>query len=374
MQNVPLTVGEPITTDALADAGYLVLSAPAEPHAHLDKALTADRVDNLAGDLTGAIEAWIRFRPTITADDYVERAERALRMGLANGCTSVRTHVDIGDDSGTLAVESLLAVRAAWRDRLDLQIVGLVGLPTSGPVGAANRASLIEALDLGVDIVGGCPHLDPDPLASLDVLLELAADRGLPIDLHTDENLRIDSLDLESLADAVIATGFEHGVVASHCVSLGIQPLDVQRRVAEKVAAAGIAVVALPQTNLFLQARGQRTGPVRGLTAIATLLEAGVTVGAGADNLQDPFCLVGRADPLETAALLIMTAHLTPEQAYDAVSVGARTAMGLGPTDDRLAIRAATLREAIATAPADRIVVRGGVVVRSGDGREGATR
>ncbi len=358
-------IGAPADRADLVAEGYLVLPAPAEPHAHLDKALTADRVDNPAGDLDGAIRAWTAHRPSITKADFVERATRASLMGLANGSTSVRTHVDIGADGGPTAVEAIIEVREALAGRVDLQVVGLIGLPTSGAAGAGNRSALLEAIDLGIDVVGGAPHLDDDPRAATDWLFDVAGDRGLPLDLHTDENLRPDSLDLEYLAEIVTASGFPHPVVASHCVSLGIQPLDVQSRVADKVAAAGIGVVALPQTNLFLQARGDRMAPARGLTALATLAEAGVRVAAGADNLQDPFCLVGRADPLETAALLVMAAHLTPEQAYDAVSSGARSVMGLDPSGDLLAIRAASLREAIASAPLDRVVVRGGVVVSS---------
>ncbi len=358
-------LGAPIDRAALIAEGYLVLPAPAEPHAHLDKALTADRVANPDGDLGGAIRAWIAHRPSITHADFVERATRAALMGLANGTTSIRTHVDIGSDAGPTAVDALIEVRSALAGRVDLQLVGLIGLPTSGRAGAGNRAALLAALDRGLDVVGGAPHIDDDPRAATDWLVEIAAERGLPIDLHTDENLRLDSLDLEYLAELVIESGFPHPVVAGHCVSLGMQPLDVQRRVADKVAAAGIGVVALPQTNLFLQSRGDRTAPPRGLTALATLAEAGVTVAAGGDNLQDPFCLVGRADPLETAALLVMAAHLTPEQAYDAVSSAARSVMGLGPSDDLLAIRAGSLREAIASAPQDRVVVRGGVVVSS---------
>lgn len=359
-------LGDSATRAALESAGYLVLSAPAEPHAHLDKALTADRVRNPVGDLMGAITAWIDHRSTISTADFIDRATRALEMGLANGTTSVRTHVDVGHDIGTGGVEALVQVRTAVADRIDLQLVGLVGSVTDPQVREANRGALTEALDAGVDIIGGCPHLEPEPRAALDWLMELASDRDLPLDLHTDENLDPDSLDLESLADAVTSTGFRPGVVASHCVSLGMQSAATQQRVAEKTAAAGIGIIVLPQTNLFLQARGIDTAPPRGLTAVAALGRAGVSVAGGADNLQDPFCLVGRADPFETAALLVMAAHLTPDDAYTAVSASARTVMGLGPTEDLLAVRAQSLREAIAGAPSDRVVVRQGRVVSSG--------
>ncbi|MFT7600673.1 MAG: cytosine deaminase [Acidimicrobiales bacterium] len=350
--------------------GYVLMAAPAEPHAHLDKALTADIVHNPTGDLMGAITAWIAHRPSISHDDFVERATRAALMGLANGCTAIRTHIDIQADLGTRGVEALIEVKAALAGRVDLQLVGLVGRPSVGVDGAANAAALRRALDLGIDVVGGCPHLEPDGSASMRASLELAGEYGRPLDLHTDETLDPEVLDLEQLADMVSASGFDQPVVASHCVSLGVQSIDVQRRVSEKVAAAGIGVIALPQTNLFLQARGQRVSPGRGLTALASLREAGALVAAGADNLQDPFCTVGRADPLETAALMVMAGHDSPAVAYEAVSSASRRIMGLAPAGpavglvaDLLAVRATTLREAVASAPADRVVFNAGMLV-----------
>jgi len=222
---------------------------------------------------------------------------------------------------------------------------------------------------MGADVVGGCPHLDPDPAGYHDLVLALASELGRPIDLHTDETLDPAVLHLSQLADLVTRTGFPHGVTASHCVSLGVQPPEVAAQVAARVAAARVAVVCNPQTNLFLQARGQRSTPPRGLTALRALLDAGVTVAGGGDNLRDPFNVVGRADPLETASLLVTAGHLRPEEAYAAVSAGARAAMGLaevrveaGFPAELLAIRAASLGEAIAGGT-DRVVFHHGRVV-----------
>ena len=55
----------------------------------------------------GAIVAWRAHRPSLTLDDIAERAERAVRMLVANGVTAVRTHVDVAADIGTLGVEAL---------------------------------------------------------------------------------------------------------------------------------------------------------------------------------------------------------------------------------------------------------------------------
>jgi cytosine/creatinine deaminase len=200
---------------------------------------------------------------------------------------------------------------------------------------------------------------------------------ALPVDLHTDETLDPAKLALDDLSKRVIEMEFPHSVTASHCCSLGVQPEDVQRRIAEQVADAGIHVVALPHTNLFLQGRDHQHAMPRGLTAVKALRDAGVNVAAGADNLQDPFNPVGRGDPLETAALMVMSAHLLPDDALHSVSGAVRAVLGLAPADpaagELVALRAATVREAIAFGPADRIVLRHGRLV-SGELPGGSAR
>ncbi len=342
-----------MTTD-----GYLLLPAFAEPHAHLDKAFLAERIDNPTGDLLGAILAMERARDSITLADTIERAERAARLLAANGCTAIRTHVDLTLTCRLMSVEALIEVRQRLRGLVEIQVAALCAWPSIGPQGADQRALVREAIAMGIDVVGGCPHLETDSAAANDTLLSLAAEAGLPVDLHTDETLNPAMLALEDLAERVVATGFRHGVAASHCVSLTLQTEHRQREVAEKVAAAGISVIALPHTNLFLQGRDCPVATPRAITAVKALRAAGVNVAAGADNLQDPFNPVGRADPLETAGLMIMSAHVLPADALDMVTSAARTAMGLGPTRDRVAVRACSIREAIAFAPADRWVVR----------------
>jgi cytosine deaminase len=338
----------------------LLLPAFAEPHAHLDKAFLAERVDNPTGDLMGAILAMERARDSITLDDTIERAERAARLMLANGCTAIRTHVDLTLAGRLMSVAALIDVRERLRDLIDIQVVALCAWPSIGPEGADQRALLRDAVEMGIDVIGGCPHLETDPVAANDSLLAIAADAGLPVDFHTDETLNPSMLGLEDLAERVVATGFPHGVAASHCVSLAVQSEHRQQEVAEKVAAAGISVITLPHTNLFLQGRDCQVAMPRALTAVKALKAAGVNVAAGADNLQDPFNPVGRGDPLETAGLMIMASHVLPDDALTMVTTAARRAMGLPATDDLVAIRACTVREAIAFGPTDRTLVRHG--------------
>lgn len=354
--------------DDLLDAGgRLLLPAMAEAHAHLDKAFLAETVPNPTGDLMGAIEAMEAHRHLITRDDTAARAERAARLILANGATAIRTHADVTTESGLLSVEALLDVRDRLRGLVDIQVVALSGWPSTTD---EQRALVRDAIAMGIDGVGGCPHLEDDPELATDLFLELAGEAGLPVDLHTDETLDPQRFALPYLARRVLDTGFAHGVTASHCVSLGMQPLDVQRRTAELVAAAGISVVALPSSNLYLQGREHQEAMPRALTAVRALRDAGVNVAAGADNVQDPFNLVGRGDCLETASLMVMAGHQLPDDAYHAVSHAARRALGLQPAGlspgdvaDLVLVPAASVREAVAFGPTGRVVLRNGVVV-----------
>jgi cytosine deaminase len=366
----------PMPDDELDLGGWLMLPSMAEPHAHLDKALTAEIVPNPAGDLRGAIDAWIgaAAEGRFTFAGTVERATRAMELLVVHGVTAVRTHVNV---TGSNPTEPLLAVQeaAAGFDRLlDVQTVALTGSPMLGPEGAANRAALGAALEAGVDLVGGCPHHEPDGAGMIAIALAAATEAGVGIDLHVDEMLDPSVLTLRDLARQVIDTGFDGLVAASHCVTLGMQSPEIQAEVAALVAEAGIAVFALPQTNLFLQGRDHPTATPRGLTAVAALQDHGVTVAAGADNVQDPFNLVGRSDPLETAALMVMAGHQLPDTAYEMVSNRGRRAMGLpevgfqpGDPADLLVIDAPSIRGAIADAPLSRRVFRRGRLVASAD-------
>jgi cytosine deaminase len=273
--------GAPGPTETVDLSGYLLLPAPGEPHAHLDKAYTADVVGNPSGDLDGAVAAWLRHRPTLSAADVEARAHAAIRAYVGNGVTAIRTHVDVGDDIGLSVLESVLAVRDAVTGLCHVQVVAFAAPPLSGAAGASERALLMQAMSAGADVVGACPARDPDPAGCIDECLAIAANCGAPVDLHVDEGLDVDGCTLPLLADAVMRIGFPYGVVASHCVSLGMLAPKPARRIAERVAAAGIVVVCLPQTNLYLQGRGHANATPRGLTALRTLPRESRPIGDG---------------------------------------------------------------------------------------------
>ena len=358
--------------------GWLLLPAMAEPHAHLDKALTADQVPNPSGELMGAINAWIAAaeKGTFTHENTVRRASEAMELLLVHGVTSVRSHVNVTEDIGISSLKALAEARHNFEGLIDVQIVALMNSPLTGPNSEGNVLALDKAIEFGVDFLGGCPHLEPYPKEMISYMLDLAESSGLGIDFHVDETLDINVLTLKELALQALDRDFQLPLSASHCVSLGMQSETIQREVSQLVSQAGISVFTLPQTNLFLQGRDHISQMPRGLTAIKSLQDQNVVLAAGADNVRDPFNTMGRSDPFETAALMVMAGHQTPQDAFDLVSVNARKAMGLekaaleiGDVADFVAVEAPSLGTALADAPMNRRVFKEGILVAASDQR-----
>jgi cytosine deaminase len=235
----------------------------------------------------------------------------------------------------------------------------------TGAAGAEGLAMLRDALKMGASVVGGCPDLDPDPTGYTEAILEVASEHGCPVDLHTDAT---DPARLARLA--AMAGGLRPGVTLGPCAGLDRLPAEVVSRTADQLAAAGVAVVCLPQGGCGgVDRRG--TAPVRLLRA------AGVQVAAGSGALRDVSNPVGRGDPLEAAYLLASRYALRPEDAYDSVSTSARAVLGLpevrveaGFPAELLAVRGDRLAGVLSLAYSRIVVHRGRVVARTSAVRE----
>jgi cytosine deaminase len=354
--------------------GYILLPAPVEPHTHLDKALTWHLLATGHVGLPDAIESWSEASRRLDVTETRDRAVRAVAELVEHGATSVRTHVDVcPGDHPLAAVEALIHAREGVADVLDLQVTFFSRPETPDDV-------IRAAVGAGADIIGGGPYMGVNALADNARLLRLAAELDVDVDLHVDEELDPSVATLGDLARRVLDGGFSRAVTASHCVSLGVQDSALVAEVVAVVAEAGLRVITLPLTNLYLMGRGWDGSPPRGLTLIRRFLDAGVTVAAGSDNIRDPFNPMGRADPLALASLLVSVAHLTVTEAYDTVSTAARQVMGLpdvrvevGSPADLLAVRALSLDEALARNPDDRIVIgRGRVLATTQTRRQSA--
>lgn len=344
--------------------GYILLSAAADPHAHLDKSRTWDRINPPFGDLPTAIAQYGAHADAESHDSIVERARATALDMLAHGVTAVRSHVNfLGGDDPLRAVDALLQVREELRGLMEIE---LCTLGDDGVSDALHEAAIAR----GVDLIGGAPHLARDPHAELHRLLQLAERLGCGVDMHTDESLS-GPLTITELA-ARTASWTNTSASAGHCSRLGTLSAEELAPVIDAIVAADLGVITLPITNLYLQGWDAPVATPRGLTAVRELLDAGARIGAGADNVRDPFNPLGRCDPLETVALLVAAAHVTITEAVALVTDGARAVMRLAPAGvalgaqaDFLAVKGCSLAEIAATADPNRHVIHRGRLVSS---------
>ncbi|WP_326541933.1 amidohydrolase family protein [Pseudorhodoferax sp.] len=317
------------------DAGGLLVSPPfVDPHFHMDATLShgLPRV-NRSGTLLEGIALWGELKPLLTAEALIERALAYCDWAVARGLLSIRSHVDTSDPS-LLPVQAMLEVRRRVAPYLDLQ---LVAFPQDGvlrkPDGVDN---LRRALDLGVDVVGGIPHFErtmAEGAASVKLLCELAAERGLPVDMHCDESDDPLSRHIETLAFEAQRLGLSGRVTGSHCTSMHSMDNYYVSKLLPLIAESGVSVVANPLINITLQGRQDSYPKRRGMTRVPELLAAGVTVAFGHDCVMDPWYGMGSGDMLEVAHMGLHVAQMTGQagiaQCFDAVTGAAARVMGL---------------------------------------------
>jgi cytosine deaminase len=358
--------------------GGLVTPGLVEPHLHLDAVLTEGQPrHNVSGSLFEGIEIWGERVKSLTPDDLTRRADRALTWLLAHGVTRLRAHVDVCDPS-LRAVRALLAVREAWRGTVDIQ---LVAFPQQGIYSFPDGEKLmVEALELGVDVVGGIPHYEwTREYGERDVktALALAARYGRLADLHCDETDDEQSRFLEVLAAETIRLGLSGRVTASHTTAMHSYNNAYADRLIRLVRTAGLHVVTNPLDNSVLQGRFDTYPIRRGFTRIKELLRAGVNVAAGHDSIMDPWYPLGVGDPVQSCFVLVhygqMSGHDELAGILDFVTTRAARCLGLedyglaeGRRADLVVFDAPTAVDAVRTLAARRAVIaRGRLVART---------
>jgi cytosine deaminase len=288
--------------------GQLALPPFVDPHVHLDAVLTVGQPrHNESGTLLEGIQLWAERKATLTPEDVYQRARKAVEWGIAQGTLHFRTHVDVGDPQ-LIAVRALLQLRADLKDIATLQ---LVAFPQEGILAYPRGAELLaEALQLGVDCVGGIPHYEvtrEDGIAQLQQVFDLAAKYDRLVDIHCDETDDDQSRFLEHLAALTRRYGYEGRVVAGHTTAMHSYNNAYAYKLIGWVARAGISVIANPLDNSILQGRFDTYPQRRGLTRVKELRAAGVNVGLGHDSIMDPWYPWGRGQMLQVAVLDMIT-------------------------------------------------------------------
>jgi cytosine/creatinine deaminase len=286
----------------------LVTPGLVESHIHLDKALLTERVTATAGTLEEAIRVTGQAKRSFTAEDIAARARRVLDMAVRAGTTAMRSHVEVDPIVGLTGMEAMLPLREEYAPALDLQICafaqeGILKVP--GTEGLLRRA-----LTMGADLVGGCPYNDSDGVEHVRIVFALATAFGVDADFHADFADEPQHLHVREIAAQTVRAGWQGRVSVGHLTELAAVPGYRQAEIIDEIAGAGVGVIALPATDLYLMGRGDEFNVRRGLTPIRRLLAAGVPVALASNNIRNAFTPVGTADLSHMAFLAAVAAHM----------------------------------------------------------------
>ena len=320
--------------ETLDAAGQLVTPPFVDAHFHMDATLSygLPRI-NRSGTLLEGIALWGELKPLLTFEAIVERALTYCDWAVAKGLLAIRSHVDVCDPR-LLAAEALLEVKKRVAPYLDLQ---LVAFPQDGVLRSPGAlANLERALDLGVEVVGGIPHFErtmADGTQSVKLLCELAAQRGLRVDMHCDETDDPMSRHIETLAYHTQRLGLQGRVNGSHLTSMHSMDNYYVSKLIPLMAEARVSAVANPLINITIQGRHDTYPKRRGMTRVPELLAAGVPVAFGHDCVMDPWYSLGSGDMLEVAHMGLHVAQMTGQEAmracFDAVTQVPAAILGL---------------------------------------------
>jgi cytosine/creatinine deaminase len=306
----------------------MLLPAFVDLHLHIDKTFVVDEVGAAEGDLFAAIERMAKHRDGWSAHQIESRMQRALTEAYANGTRALRTHLDwMGKDAPkSLAVFEKL--RDQWRGKLTMQCVSLTPLDFFDTESTSIHQSAFDSEDLALEVatanntceksrgeaalLGAFVYRNERIYDKLQRVFDLAIKNGLDLDFHVDEGLDADARGLKAIAELTIKNNMHGRVTCGHACSLAMQSDEDALATLRLCAKAGIHLVALPATNLYLQGAWNRTPVERGLTRLREARELGVSCSIATDNVADGFYPYGSYNPLASYALGVQMGHLSP--------------------------------------------------------------
>ena len=293
-----------ISTEAAQEedaAGRLVTPGFIDTHIHLDKSCILDRCALSEGTLQEAIAQVAAAKSAFTDDDIYSRGRRTLEKAIVQGTMRMRTHVEVDPRVG---LKGFNAVRRLKRDyvwAIDLEICvfpqeGLLNDP-------GTEELLVAACERGADLIGGCPYTDTNPHGQIARIFEIARRFDLDIDFHLDFDLDASWMDLDEVCRQTEMQRYGGRVAVGHVTKLSAVPAAQLASLARRLAEVGIAVTALPSTDLFLMGRGCDHNVPRGVAPVHTLMQHGVTCSLATNNVLNPFTPFGDCSLVRMANL-----------------------------------------------------------------------
>ncbi|MEM3192167.1 MAG: amidohydrolase family protein [Candidatus Micrarchaeia archaeon] len=362
--------------------GDVVVPSFIESHIHLDKALLERVRPNLEGTLASAIRITGELKKGFQYEEVLSRSRNVLEMLIAHGTTYVRAHPDTDPLGGLTGFKVMLQLKKEFANAVDMQIVafpqeGLIKLPGALEI-------LEEAMKLGADVVGGCPYNEnsyEDTKKHIDLVFDLAKKYNKDIDFHADfgdnpEDLRYRSIDY--IIEKTLKEGYHGRVTVGHMTSLSSIDPSLLKDTITRMAEAGINIVALPATDLYLSGRGDLNKVRRGVINPKPFVEGGVNVAFSSNNIRNAFTPFGKGDLLMIGSLYEHAAQLgsvsdqklllkmITENAAKILRISDKYGLEEGKQADMVVLGTKTLSDIFIEVPVRRYVIkRGKIVYRS---------
>ena len=295
--------------------GRLLAPGLVECHIHLDKADLLGRAPIVDGTLAEAVRETARLKAGFTVEDVYARAARTVERAIGHGTMAMRSFVEIDPRAGLRSFEALKAVRADYAQMIDIEICAFVQEGLSNE--PETEALLITALQDGADLIGGCSYTDPDPAGHISRIFDLAERFGVAADFHVDFDLDPAGSDLPTIIAETERRGWQGRVAVGHATKLSAWPVAEVDAIGMRLAEAGIAVVALPATDLFLLGRQSEVLTPRGIAPLARLARAGVATAVASNNVLNPFTPFGDGNLVRMANLFANVAQLADDASLD---------------------------------------------------------
>ncbi|MDJ0596399.1 MAG: amidohydrolase family protein [Pleurocapsa sp. MO_226.B13] len=360
-------------TDKVLDAkGQLLIPGLVDAHIHLDKALLLDRYPAVEGSFSEALQKTLQAKQEYTIADIQTRAKTILERAIAFGTTTMRTHVEVDPILQLKSLEALLALKKeyAWGISLQLAIFAQEGITNQpGTIGL-----LREAMVRGGDVIGSAPYVDPNPQENIRLVFQIAQEFDCDVDFHLDFLDDDAPLLLPIVIEETLKHNWQHRVCLGHMTKLaGLTPTELDTLI-PALKKAGIAILALPATDLYMMARQDTHNVRRGVAPIHRLAESGIKVGLATNNVQNLFTPFGDGDLLKICTLLAQVLQLgtiaSHQLCLEMATSRAARAIGIndygievGKVADLVLLEAHSLSTAIGTAPFNRITIKRGEIV-----------
>lgn len=351
------------------------------PHIHLDKPYLLDRCPLQQGTFSEALSSTSTAKSNFTHADLMSRGSRLITSSISHGVTSMRAFVEVDPTVGLMCLEAGLELKKRFEGKCEVQIVAFAQDALFYPDDAEKEKEMQRLMREaagreGVEVVGSAPYVEAvsktdqkleerekrkkqkqQQRRNIEFIFDLAEEFGKHVDFHLDYDLTPPGKEEEGLESMIphvlslassrtwaVESGKERCVALGHCTKLSTftepQLSHLSTFLRPSTRAPAISFIALPPSDLYMQARDQpyssrsrATFPLLELANHKALTHKGVNWAMGVNNVGNLFTSQGDADPVALLPTMVGVWQSAKKQdclrLVEGVSVNGRLAMGL---------------------------------------------